>query len=52
MFSVMMAACSSDCDAEDRVAECLTILIEKGAKINSHDRYSFCVFFFTLEAVQ
>ena len=51
MFSVMMAACSSDCDAEDRVAECLTILIEEGAKINSHDRYSFCVFF-TLEAVQ
>jgi hypothetical protein len=44
MFSVMMAACSSDCDAEDRVAECLNILIEKGAKINSHDRYGFLPF--------
>ncbi|XP_028409342.1 ankyrin repeat, SAM and basic leucine zipper domain-containing protein 1-like [Dendronephthya gigantea] len=39
MFSVVMAACSSDSDAEDGVAECLSILIEKGAKINSHDRY-------------
>jgi hypothetical protein len=39
MFSVMMAACSSDCDAEDKLAACLSILIENGAKINSHDRY-------------
>lgn len=38
MFTVVMAACSSDCEAEDEVAECLKILIEKGAKINSRDR--------------
>ena len=51
MFSVMMAACSSDCDGEERIVECLTILIEKGAKINSHDRYSIFIFYFRTCAV-
>lgn len=39
MFSVLMAACSSDCDAEDDLVQCINHLIEKGAKINCHDRY-------------
>lgn len=39
MFSVLMAACSSDCDAEDDLVQCINHLIEKGAKINCHDRF-------------
>lgn len=39
MFSVLMAACSSDCDVEDDLVQCVNHLIEKGAKINCHDRY-------------
>lgn len=39
MFSVLMAACSSDSDAEDDLVQCVNYLIEKGAKINCHDRY-------------
>ncbi|XP_046854028.1 ankyrin repeat, SAM and basic leucine zipper domain-containing protein 1-like isoform X2 [Xenia sp. Carnegie-2017] len=47
MFTVIMAACSSDCEAEDEVAECLKILIEKGAKINSRDRYHMTPLMYT-----
>ena len=38
MFNVLMAACSSTSSNQEDILSCVTVLINGGADVNSHDR--------------
>lgn len=38
MYTVLMVACSSKNESEERILQCVNKLIEKGAKVNDYDR--------------